>query len=153
MKRIIIYFLIIASVFVVPVKWADIGKLQPIEVVLLDAVQDEIFLYTDTKDTGRGESIGKAIADMKENSERIVYLDTAQYVLTTERAVDHLLELEPYLATSVRIGMVKETIDLQWAASYLQIHRNYPNYTQWKRGDNIPELVCEKNFEKSKNSA
>lgn len=148
MIRILLYIMILASLLYAPVKRADVGKLQPVEVVLLDKSGDIITVTTDTDDSGAGKTTAEALDDLKRTSERIVYLDTAQYLLVTQSAVQELSAACVYLDPDTKLCMVSGDPDLKALARYLQVHRNYPTLGDWSQGKSIPKLPVKK-FQKN----
>ena len=138
--RILLYIIILALLFFAPVQAADVGKLQPVELVLLDARQGSVCLYTDTGDAGEGETVTQALQIMKKNASRLIYLDTATCLLVTPAAERYIADVAQYLDGDVRICFAYAETDLEEAAKYLQIHRDQPTIKAWKQGKTVPFL-------------
>lgn len=120
MRR-ILYAGILLAAFFAPVERLDVAKLLPVEAVAIYMEEEEIVLEIDTEDQGRGSTVQEALENLKENATKIIYLDTARYLLVAENAQVQAKELLPYLKPSVRQGAyvggsVKEE------AKYLDAH-------------------------------
>lgn len=139
MKRIIIYCIILAAVLLLPVEHMEIRDLEPIQAVFLYREAGEVVLKTDTEDEGRGETVQKALEDMKAKSSGIVYLDTAQFLLVSENAEEEIAQIAPYLKGRVKISQW-EGGELQEAARYMQAHKIGVKIRNWRNGVNLPKL-------------
>ncbi len=139
MKRIIIYYIILAGVLFLPVDRMEIRDLEPIQAVFMYQEEEEVVLKTDTEDEGRGESVQKALEDMKTKSSGIVYLDTAQFLLVSENAEEHIAQIAPYLKGKVKIGQW-EGGELQEAARYMQAHKIGIKIRNWSGNVKLPKL-------------
>ena len=117
----VLYGIILVLILMAPVNKQDIGDLEPIQAVWLYTQNNQIALQTDTGDYGAGTTVEEAISKMKQNSQGIVYLDTAQYVLVSENAVDQIENLVNHLKSSVRICQW-EGNSVRDAAKYMQAH-------------------------------
>ena len=93
MKRRILYGLITLAALLVPLQRQDIATLEPIQAVYLDREGTQLILRTDTDDLGTGESAEKALNVMKYESTGIVYLDTAQFLLVSENALEDVVQM------------------------------------------------------------
>lgn len=122
MKRIALYIAALAVALLIPTKGTDIGKLQPVELASIDLEEGWIVLRTDTGDSGIGQSVEEALQNLKDTTAGIVFLDTADYLLTTPEASETAKKLTPYLKGSVRICAVEGNVDLEEAAEYLSVH-------------------------------
>lgn len=149
MKRGIIYIVLLALVFAAPVKRADVGKLQPVEVVGLSIKDEAVCLQTDTGDSGKGATALEALNDMKETADGIVYLDTAQFLLMEEEAAQYADALRDHLKPSVKVCFISGKTDLKAAAKYLSVHHDLPKIKHWNVGDPLPVMTNEKIIEKS----
>ena len=153
MKRLILYILILSGLTWAPVERADVGKLAPVELVLLDVRDQTVMLTTDAGDYGEGESVEKALQNMKQCSKSYVYLDTARYLLVTETAQHKLAEVDRYLKDGVKVCIAPADTDLKAAAKYLRTHKDQPTLRQWKAGAQVPAEEPLKNFKKTENNA
>ena len=139
MKRIIIYCILLAGVLFLPTERMEIRDLEPIQAVFLYREAGEVVLKTDTEDEGRGENVSKALEDMKAKSSGIVYLDTAQFLLVSENAKEHIAQIAPYLKGKVRISQW-EGGKLQEAARYMQAHKIGIKMRTWNNDVKLPKL-------------
>ena len=134
--------LILAAVLTLPSTPTDVGKLQPVQTVIVYKEDGSFVLQTDTDDVGRGENILAALDDLKETTPEHIYLDTAEFLLIgegTEKAVETLrkrfdrsAELYGYIGSP----------DPEAVSAYLQVHGNGPRFSQWQVGEKLPILDC-----------
>lgn len=141
MKRLALYALILAVVWIVPVERTDVAKLRPIEVIAVYQTVDGVILQTDTDDFGTGSNVLAALADMHQTSPSVIYLDTAEYLLIGQGAEGAAKELHNELKKSIKICSMKGKIHLQDAADYLDIHGQLPTMRQWNTGELLPILA------------
>ena len=128
--RYIIYCIIIIAVLLVPVQKIDIGDLEQIQALWLYTEGDQIAIETDTDDYGVGKTVDEAIVMLKNQSEGIVYLDTAQFLLVSENAVSQIEDLAPKLKGSVKICLW-EGDHVPEAAKYMQSHHMGCKLKEW----------------------
>lgn len=121
--RTVLYIIVLAAMLFAPVDRLDVAKLEPVEAVAIYLEDGQVVLQTDGESIGIGNTAQEALADLKENTLAVVYLDTADYLLIGEGAEGAAQDLQQYLRESVQIGKynggkVKEE------AEYLDIHGN-----------------------------
>lgn len=119
--RVVIYIVILAICFCIPVTRLDIAKLQPIEAVAVWVEQESVILKTDMKSTGVGKTVQEALKNLKESTPAVVYLDTADYLLVGEGAEDLTQEILPLLRKSVQVGPYRGG-DVKEEAKFLDVH-------------------------------
>ena len=151
MKRIVMYCVILAVLCVLPVERQDVADLEPIQAVWLSREEDTVMLETDTQDQGSGKTVSEALADMKQKSLGIIYLDTAQYLLVSENAREHIPDIAPYLKGSVRICLWDGAGEVADAARYMQSHKTGCKLKNWHL--KTPLFSLPKFSEKSENNA
>ena len=140
--RYILYCIIIIAVLLVPVQKIDIGDLEPIQALWLYTEGDQVAIQTDTDDYGVGKTVDEAIKMMKNKSEGIVYLDTAQFLLVSENAVSQIADLAPKLKGSVKICLW-EGDHVPDAAKYMQSHHMGCKLKEWSlqtKLDKVPNI-------------
>ena len=143
MKRIIMYVAILVLTLATPVKRLDVAHLEPVEVVCLSRVGDTVILSTDTQASGRGADALSALANLKQTTPGVVYLDTAEFLLVTENALDEIDLLRTELKGSVKLCQVQNA-ELENAAKYLEVHGDLPKLKAWKIGQKLPVWNGEK---------
>ena len=139
MKRIVIYCIILTGILCIPVKRMEIRDLEPIQAVWMYVEDGNIVLQTDTEDEGRGKNVPDALEDMKNKSSGIVYLDTAQFLLVSEKAQQQVGELSPYLKDKVKISLW-DGGDLKEVARYMQSHKIGVKLGKWSHKVKLPKL-------------
>ena len=123
MKKILLYILLLGAALIIPVEGTDVGKLLPVELVQLDKMGDTVVISTDAGATGTGETVKAAIRDMGRTTAGIVFLDTADYLLVTESAMEEVEDIRKHLKRSVRICKQNAELNLEDAAAYLSVHK------------------------------
>ncbi len=126
-----IYALIIAALFLVPLKRADIAKLRPVQAVAMYMEDNNIVLETDTGDLGRGENVLRALENLKEKTAAVVYLDTADFLLVAKNAVSRVGEMAQHIKQSVKVCVCEAAGRVKEAAQYLDVHGNLPKLRDW----------------------
>ena len=150
MKRIVCYLAALLLLTFSPVEEADIGKLHPVEVVMLYREGNEIVIKTDTDDWGRGADGLAALKNLKETTPGTIYLDTAQYLLLGEGGMEWVEQLRPVLKKTVRVCEAENQIDLQNVTVFLSVHGTLPQLKGWNPGVDLPKLtVVEKRLKMS----
>ena len=118
----ILYLLLTAILFVIPVERTDVGKLEPVELLWLHRNRDVLVLETDIGNVGRGIDTMQAVEDLHDAAAGILYLDTAEYLLIAPDCMDEIGEMERYLRGNVRMCVAEDCPDAVLAAEYLDIH-------------------------------
>ena len=145
MKRILLYVLILAAAVWAPVDGSDVGKLQPVQLVSLYKDEETVVLETDTQDRGIGATVDQAFENLEKTTPAIIYLDTADYLLVSEDALEYVGELDRYLKKSVRICLQETPLDPVSASEYLRAQQGLPRLNRWQPGNDLPVL---RQFEK-----
>ncbi len=140
MKRIILYCILLAVACAIPMNRMDISDLEPIQAVKMSLQQGNILLQTDTGDVGIGKSVKEALSNMKQASEGIVYLDTAQFLTVSEDAQDYIGHMKEFLKGKVKVCIWEQNGDLEGAAKYMKAHKFGVSLKEWKREMNLPIL-------------
>lgn len=157
MKRIVIYGLLLVLTVAMPVKKTDVADLRPVEVIAIYREGEAVRLTTDTKDSGAGADVLQALANMKQTTPAVIYLDTAEYLLIGQGAEEDAQQLRSVLKPNIRLCGAVPGIDLQEAAKYLPVHGGLTPLRHWNMGDPLPFLTQEngriKMSEKSEKSA
>lgn len=153
MKRIILYALILALVWIMPIERTDVAQLRPVEVIAIYKHADTVVMATDTEDIGVGADAASALENMRQTSPAVIYLDTAQYLLIARNAEGEAQFLCDTLKGSTKVCRISSDINLKDAGKYLPVHGNLPSLQEWKTGQHLPTLSTENGRIKiSKNS-
>ena len=127
MKRGILYLAVLSIVLLYPTERTDLGKLKPVEVVLIYEDRGQVVLETDTQDRGSGATPQQALVDMKAGASGVIYMDTADFLLVGRGAERWVEDMRDLLKEDVWICNTELKTDLQTAASYLRMHK--PEWT------------------------
>ena len=123
----------------------DVGMLQPVQVVAVKIVGEEVQLLTDTGSCGIGLTVREAVTNMKETSPTSVFLDTAEYLLVEPGAERWLSPLRDYFRPSCHVCFTADAVDLEQAGKFLQLHEPKFTLTDYEAGQRtIPYLISEK---------
>ena len=144
MKKWLIYVLALAVIPILSfggLGGRDVGKLSPVQAVMVCSERDGLRILTDGGQTGWGKDVSAAMGDMKETSSARVFLDTADYLLLEPGMEGQLPELKEYLRPSCCVCFVSGSVDLTQAAEYLQLHQPDLTLTQYEAGQRkLPTL-------------
>ena len=155
--RLLLYIGILAAVFFVPVQKADVGQLRPVQLVSMYTEGQAIVIETDTEDLGVGVTVDEAFDNLEKTTPAIIYLDTADYLLVTEDALEYVDQLNVYLKENVQICRQEEPLDPIQTSKYLSVQGKLPKLKSWQEGAQLPVLkqFGERLFliEKSENNA
>lgn len=132
MKKIVLYILLLGAALLLPVEGEDVGKLLPVEVVQLDKTGDTLVISTDADAKGTGTTMAAAVQNMHATADGIVFLDTADFLLVTDAAKQHVEDMTEYLKPSVRVCMLRSEVDLKEAAGYLRVHKPQQHLRDWE---------------------
>jgi len=136
--RIALYCLILLSLLFAPLNRVDVANLLPIEAVALYTDGESVVLETDTEHTGSGTTALQALEALKKNTPKVVYLDTAEYLLVSEDAVDQVESLRRFLKPSVRVCVCDAKDRVKDTAEYLNVHQKLPKLKAWKAENYTP---------------
>ena len=140
MKRIWIYGLLLMAALAAQPEPYELGKLEPVEAVLLYIDGGEIILETDTGARGTGGTLEQALADMKATTAGIVFLDTADYLLVGVGAEVLVPKAAKYLKSSTRVCGVEAGVKVEEAAAFLTVHPPAMTLKVWKKGEMVEKL-------------
>lgn len=145
MKRWLWYIGIIVAVAALSGKSSagmDIGKLQPVQVVRLTCPRGQVRMETDTGDSGTGENLKEALADIKLSAASEIFLDTADYLIVSPGCVDLLPAMLQYLRPSCAVCIEKGKPNMEQVGLYLQQHSPDITLMQYRAGQcDLPTLV------------
>lgn len=106
---------------------ADVGKLQPVQVVCISGGADWVKIETDTGDVGTGSDLEQAFGDMKATSSAEIFLDTAEYLLISQGSEGFISEMMTHLRPSCSVCIVDGEPDLEKVGAFL--HQHEPKIT------------------------
>ena len=109
----------------------------------MDRVEDQVLVSTDVGAGGIGPTVKDAIENMKETTAGELFLDTADFLLVTERGQEELASIKELLKPSVRVCVANSEMDLKDAASYLAVHKLLVRLRQCSSLKELPILAEE----------
>ena len=131
MRRLLYVLLLVALLFI-PMQRVNIADLLPIESLAVYMEAGWVVLETDTAHKGFGETVEQALADLKENTAKVVYLDTAEYLLISEDATEQIDALRSHLKASVKVAVCEAKGKVKEVVEYLRLHQKMPTLRRWK---------------------
>ena len=138
MKRWQVYGLMLAAFLIIRTNLfvgTDVGKLLPVELLLIERDNATFRIRSDTVAAGEGDTIIAAINDMKETSPGEVFLDTADYVLIRDGLEDILPELMHHLRPASNVYILQGDADLSELSAYLRIHSTQQTLRDYCSGE------------------
>lgn len=147
-----LYVIIVLLLFAAPVQKLDVAHLEPVEVVHVAKEGNIIVLTTDTGAKGMGGTAFAALEDLKNKTAGVIYLNTAEYLLVGDGAVDVIDEMRDLMKGTVKLCRA-QTPNMEIAANYLETHGQLPMLKDWKTGADLPVWNGEKIIEKKEKSA
>lgn len=130
--RKVVYILLLIPLLFVPLQRVNVANLLPVETVAVYMNGEQVVLEIDTAHTGIGKTVEQALASLKENVAKVIYLDTAEYLLVSEDALEQVDALRAYLKDSVKVGICEAKGKVKAAAEYLSNHQKMPTLRRWK---------------------
>lgn len=147
MKKWLVYAVVLAAVPILSFGGfggRDVGKLRPVQAIMIKLEDGSLRILTDTEAAGRGEDVPEAIADMNRTADAWVYLDTADYLLLGEGTAEYLPRLREYLRPSCCLCAVSGDIDLSEVGAFLEVHQPKQTMTRYEAGKKkLPLLISE----------
>lgn len=123
MKRWLLYAaVLLAAVTVKPFRGTDIAKLQPVEVLRVSVEMGKVRVQTDTGDSGSGADLAAALKNLRQTTAGEVFLETADYLIVSEKALSLLPELTRYLRPGCAVCMELGTPALENVSVFLNTH-------------------------------
>ena len=122
MSRWWIYLALLTGAFLIPKQPVELGKLIPVELILIEKQMGEYWIHTDTGNGGTGLDVQSAIRELQETASGDLFLDTARFLVVTEGAADAVGEISAQLKPKTYLCMADEGIDPEQAAEYLRTH-------------------------------
>ena len=123
--------IVLALCFLAPVKRLDIAKLQPVQTVAVYLQNEYVVLETDTGEKGFGLNAEKALENLLENALKVIYLDTAEYLLVGEGVEAQVEQLRPSLHNNIKVGIYAGG-DVAEETAYWETHGKLPELKIWK---------------------
>ncbi len=105
-----------------PFTATDVARLKPVEVLRVSTFAGGVLVETDTGDSGVGDNIEKAIADLKHTTDGDVFLDTVDRLLISPAAVSLLPDLGDYLRPGCNVCVEMGQVELESVSAYLNMH-------------------------------
>lgn len=144
MKRLLWYLTAVAAVlFLSGAESAgmDIGKLQPVQVVLVAEESGTVLVSADTGEWGSGEDLAQAMKDLQTTSSLEVFLETADYLLISPNCEDLLPSMKDYLRPSCVVCVVEGQPDLMQVGQFLQRKKPKVTLLQYDAGERVLETL------------
>lgn len=119
----------------------DIGKLEPVETVLLETGESGIRIRTDSGATGWGKTLEDAIADLEQSTSSELFLDTTSKLMIAGELEPYWQEIQDTFRPSARICRVEGQVDLEEATEYLSVHQPKMTLNSLRVGENNWQIL------------
>ncbi len=123
MRKIILYTIILLIALQIRVNKIDISDLEPVQAVWIKKDGEMYVIETDTDDVSIGDSVKAALQSMRDHCEKIIYLDTAEYLAVSENCKEAVGEISEYLKGNVKVCIWNGEGELKNVAEYMKSHR------------------------------
>lgn len=130
--RVLLYICILALLPLAPVERLDVAKLEPVQTVAVRLEEEGVVILTDTKNRGEGKTVQEAVEDLESNTPGVIYLDTAQYLLLTESAMECFADIKQYMKGSVRVSFWDGKGNVETASQFLENRGDLPRLKDFK---------------------
>lgn len=125
-----------------PSSGADVGKLLPVELLLIYEENETVVIETDNALSGYGADWEAALADLHKSAPGTVFMDTADTLLLTEETAVLVPQLSEVLRPSCNVCLLSGEADLKAAAAYLRAHRTERTVLDCCNGKaDLPKLI------------
>lgn len=139
--KLLLYLAILIGLWIIPLRGADVGKLIPVEVIAVSEKGGIYTVKTDTGDMGQGGTLPEALEALKDHASGIIYLDTAEFLLTEEGVAPETLR--HYLKEGIRVCAAPEEMPLEGIADYLSVHKPGVKLKNVEEVGRLPSLTIE----------
>lgn len=112
----------------------EIDRLEPVELVRVTVEDDAVSIETDTGAQGYGNDLDAAVGNLHGSSSGEVFLDTAEYLIIDENAMELLPKLCQILRPYCRVCIAGGEIELAEAAEYLKGHPPAADLLHYRAG-------------------
>lgn len=130
--------------FLLPERGTDVGKLLPVETLLIEKEAERYVVSTDTGNSARGDTLEAAMDALRASAPGVIFLDTADYVLLTGETLECVEELSGFVRPGTQIYTVAGSPDLGKIGGFLEAHGpDAPLYQVQKGEKKAPKLCIE----------
>lgn len=141
MRRWILYLAVFALCAGFGSGGKDLAKTKPPAVIQILQENHSILIRTDLGDSGKGETLNAAIADMNRKADGEILMDTAEYLLLSEQCRYLLPQIKMILRPSMRICICEGVQDLESLWLFLRQHNPKSTLLMTERSDTIQTLT------------
>lgn len=138
MKRWFCYLALVVTIAALSGKTSagqDIGKLQPVQTVILTASNGMVVIETDTGDVGAGKTPNDAVADMKASAAEEIFLETADYLLLSPECAGLMPAMMEHLRPSCSVCLMEGQPDMEQVGAFLEQHAPHMTLMRYRAGE------------------
>ena len=129
------------ALLLLPQRGTEVGKLLPVETLLIEKQAGQYRVSTDTGNTARGDSLENAVESLRVEAPGIIFLDTADYVLLTRETTECMEKLTDYVRPGTRVYEIEGAADMEEIGTFLRAHGpDTPLYRLQKGEQELPKL-------------
>lgn len=133
--------LVIAILGFMPSAGMDVGKLQPVQVVAVQMVNEQILVQTDTADEGTGDTLMEAVENLKQSTGAEVFLDTAEHLLIAPDCAMVMEDVLQLFRPSCTLCWLDGEANLQGAAEFLNYHVPKTTLMEYRAGNQMLQTL------------
>ena len=120
----------------------DISQLHPVEILYIDMEGRSVQIATDTGEVGQGNTWQAALGDLKETASGELFVDTAAFLLVTDRSSVYLEEMAQVQRPSIKVLLFDGEAQWETLTNYLRWKNAGISLWRYRTGDTkLPKLV------------
>lgn len=119
----------------------DVGKLEPVELVLLERTEQGIRIETESGAKGEGRTLAEAAENLQAGASREIFLETADKLLLRGDLTGYWQEIWELFRPDCRVCRVEQELDLMEAAEYLSVHEPEQTLGKLRSGMGIVQTL------------
>ena len=143
MRKGLIYGMLFVAALLLPNNAVELGKIIPVETVSVSCRDGLFLIETDTEDLGIGPTLDSALQNLKDTAAGRIYLDTAEYLIAEQNAMEALGPLVRELKGNVRLCERQGDVDMKTVGQFLREHTPEVKLKCWEMGDLLQVLKGE----------
>ena len=147
MKRILWLIACVAAVWGLPRlshPAVDVGKLDPVETVLLTVTETGVKVETDTGARGSGQTLDAAWKELQHRAEKEIFPDTTSNLLISGDPAACWEQIYGMFRPSCRVCRAEGVLDLERVTQYLSVHRPELTLKSLRAGENNWQVLTKK---------
>ncbi len=137
MKKMMLFVLLIVGISfagLLPFNGTDVAKLHPVEVLVINRIDSNYVIRTDTGLLGAGTNVDAAVIDLKQTAPGEIFLETANYILVGKECSDITSSFYDYLRPACQVYTFEGEGEFGEIAKYLANHPSSATILTYRQG-------------------